>query len=75
MTQVIDIPRNTHERMRVEICEYKGCTYIDLRVWYQVDGGEFKRSSKGVMLRPTQIPEIIQGLTLAAEMVDPQHAR
>ncbi|MCA7084064.1 transcriptional coactivator p15/PC4 family protein [Cupriavidus sp. DB3] len=74
MTALLDIERNSSERLRVEICEYKGKTYIDLRVWF-LDRDEYKRSSKGVMLRPTQVPQIIQGLMLATQAVDPNGGR
>lgn len=75
MTALLDIERNTSERLRVEVCEYKGRTYIDLRVWFLADQKEYKRSSKGVMLRPEQVPQIIQGLMLAAQAVDPNGRR
>jgi hypothetical protein len=70
-TVFVDIRRSDSERLRVAISEFKGRTYVDLRVWYSTDAGELKPSSKGVSLKPSQIPEVVQGLLLAANAFDP----
>ncbi len=69
---IMDIARSDSERLRVTVSQYRGRTFIDLRVWYSAEGGEYKPSGKGVTIRPNQVPEILQGLRLAAEAIDPQ---
>ncbi|MBB5420804.1 transcriptional coactivator p15/PC4 family protein [Paraburkholderia atlantica] len=69
----LDLQKNDSERLRVIVKEYRGRTYIDLRVWYLSNGG-YSPSQKGVTLRPTQVTEIVQGLMLAAQSFDPKEA-
>lgn len=72
-TVFLDVEKNDSERLRVIVKEYRGRTYIDLRVWYSSNGG-YSPSQKGVTLRPTQVTEIVQGLMLAAQSFDPKEA-
>ena len=75
MTYLLDLQKNSRERLRVQVKEYKGLTYVDLRVWYIGEDGEFAPSSKGVMLKPCHVVEVAQGLMLASQAVDPQGGR
>ena len=71
----LDLQKNSRERLRVQMKEYKGLTYVDLRVWYVGEDGEYAPSGKGVMLRPCQVVEVAQGLLLAGQAIDPQKRR
>ncbi len=66
--------KNPSERLRVDVKEYRGNTYIDIRVWYAAEGGEYRPSSKGVTFKPMLAPELMRGLALAARAVDPKGA-
>ncbi|RAS35856.1 transcriptional coactivator p15/PC4 family protein [Paraburkholderia bryophila] len=70
----LDIRKSDSERLRITVSEYRGRTFIDLRVWYSVDSGEFKPGRAGVSLRPYQIAEVTQGLLLASRAIDPRGA-
>jgi Transcriptional Coactivator p15 (PC4) len=70
----LDIRRSDSERLRITISEYRGRTFVDLRVWYSTDSGEFKPGRAGVTLRPEQIPEVCQSLVLAARAIDSKGA-
>ncbi|WP_144142635.1 transcriptional coactivator p15/PC4 family protein [Paraburkholderia sp. BCC1884] len=70
----LDIRKSDSERLRVTISEYRGRSFIDLRVWYVTESGEFKPGRAGITLRPDQIPEITQGLLLASRAIDPKGA-
>jgi len=54
---VASIPRNTNEEIRVSICEFRGYTFIDVRVHFY-DGGEWRPTRKGVTLPPEMYPEL-----------------
>ncbi|WOD18964.1 transcriptional coactivator p15/PC4 family protein [Paraburkholderia kirstenboschensis] len=73
-TAFIDLRKSDSERLRITISEYRGRTLVDLRVWYSTESGEFKPGRAGVSLRPDQVPEIVQGLMLAARAIDPKGA-
>jgi hypothetical protein len=73
-TQFLDLRKSDSERLRIQVKEYRGRTYIDLRTWYVAEDGEYRPSSKGVTIKPTQVPEVVQGLLLAARAFDPTGA-
>ena len=67
-----EIQKSSTQRLRVEVTEFHGSTYIDLRIWVAAAGGEWKPSGRGVSMRPSQIAQVVQGLLLAARSVDSQ---
>lgn len=69
---LLEIQKNSTERLRIEITEYRGVTFVDLRTWYVDGSGDYKPSSKGVTIRPGQVAEVVQGLMLAARAVGAQ---
>ncbi|MBB6581896.1 transcriptional coactivator p15/PC4 family protein [Ralstonia solanacearum] len=69
-TSFLDLQKNNRERLRIEVKEYKGLTYVDLRVWFVGENGEYAPSSKGVMLKPRHVVEVAQGLLLASQAAD-----
>ncbi len=70
----LDIRKSDSERIRINISDYRGRTFIDLRVWYSTENGEFKPGRAGVSLRPDQIAEVVQGLLVASRAIDPKGA-
>lgn len=50
------------DTLRVSTSEFKGTTYVDVRVWYRDREGELRPSSKGVSLRPDAIAAVIEAL-------------
>ncbi|MBE7412474.1 MAG: transcriptional coactivator p15/PC4 family protein [Leptospiraceae bacterium] len=47
-----DIDKGKGEIIRVEISEYKGKSYLNLRVWYTDKEGELKPTQKGIAIPP-----------------------
>jgi len=70
-TPVLDIQKNARERVRISLMEFRGSPYIDVRVWFVAPGGEYKATSKGVTIRPNQVAQLLQGLMLASQMLEP----
>lgn len=62
-----EIERNPTERLRVSLENFKGRDYIDLRIYYQEDNGEWKPTKKGVTVSPEKIDEIISFFSKAKE--------
>ncbi|MFM0058690.1 transcriptional coactivator p15/PC4 family protein [Paraburkholderia phytofirmans] len=73
-TFILEVQKNLRERVRVGLSRYRGREYVEIRVWYVDGAGEFQPSRQGVMLKPSLLPQLIQGLTLAARASDPKEA-
>ncbi len=70
----LDIRKSDGERLRINISDYRGRSFIDLRVWYSTESGEYKPGRAGVSLRPDQVAQVVQGLLVASRAVDPKGA-
>ena len=47
------IDRNDRERLQIAINEYKGKSYLDLRIFYTTDNGDsWRPTQKGVTVAP-----------------------
>lgn len=62
-----EIERNATERLRVSQESYKGKDYLDIRIYYQDDAGEWKPTKKGVTVSPDRFEEFAQIIQKAAE--------
>lgn len=63
MQKVIkDIEKNANNKIRISITEFKGNNYIDLRVYYEDDAGEYKPTKKGITFTPELISQVIESL-------------
>src|SRR6185436_8653608 len=47
---IANLPKGSGEEVRVSLGEFKGKQYIDLRVYFENDDGEWKPTKKGVAL-------------------------
>lgn len=64
--QIATIEKNALEEIRVGFQDYKGKTYLDVRVYAEFDGAtEHKPTKKGVTLRPDMINGMIDALQKA----------
>jgi hypothetical protein len=50
------------EIIRVEVTEYKGSYYLNLRVWYTDKDGELKPTQKGIAISPDLYPELKEAI-------------
>jgi hypothetical protein len=48
-----DLKKNDAEIIRLEITEYRGEQYLNIRIWYLDKDGEWKPTKKGVAIRPS----------------------
>jgi hypothetical protein len=51
-------PKNPLEEIRSSITTFKGKQYVDIRIYYKGDDGEFHPSKKGVTLSVELFPEL-----------------
>ena len=66
MAIIRDIDKGNGEIFRVEITEYRGNNYLNIRTWYQDrDSGEYKPTQKGVAIRPELFQEVKEAILQA----------
>ncbi len=57
------IERNERERVQIAVNEYKGKSYLDLRIFYTTDGGDsWKPTQKGVTIAPEHLDTLIDAV-------------
>jgi len=67
MSIIQDIDKGGGEIIRVEITEFKGTQYLNLRVWYtDAESGEYKPTKKGIAVKP-ELYQALKEAVLAAE--------
>jgi len=59
---IADIEKNNKERIRVILTEYHGHKFIDCRVYFQDDQGEWHPTKKGISLSGDVVDEVIEAL-------------
>jgi hypothetical protein len=55
-----EISKNSTERIRVSISEYRGYTFLDVRVYYEDDSGEWRPTKKGITVSKDNIESLIK---------------
>ncbi|ROQ90975.1 transcriptional coactivator p15/PC4 family protein [Desulfosoma caldarium] len=50
--------KNALEEIRVALNVFRGKEYIDIRIYYKGDDGEYRPSKKGVTLSPELLPDL-----------------
>jgi len=62
-------PKNPLEEIRVSLTEFKKKQYIDLRVYYKGDDGEYHPSKKGITVSLDLFPDLVEAIEKARELV------
>lgn len=60
--------RGEGEEVRVSIGEYKDKKYLDIRYYFEMNG-EMKPTKKGITIRPRELPEFIEMVTRADDIL------
>lgn len=66
---VYSFPKNPLEEVRASITVFKGKQYVDLRIYYKGDDGEFRPSKKGLTLSLDLFSELEQAVQKLSEVV------
>ena len=66
-----EIQKNSKEKIIASINEFKGNTFVDLRVHYEEEGsGEYKPTKKGIAISAKNIDGIINLLEMGKEEIN-----
>ncbi len=66
---VYTFPKNPLEEVRASITVFKGKQYVDLRIYYKGDDGEFYPSKKGLTLSLDLFSELEVAVQKLSEVV------
>jgi hypothetical protein len=61
-----DIERGETEVLRISAEEFKGRKYIDVRIYFENEEGEWKPTKKGVTIQPDKVDVFIDLIKKAA---------
>ena len=64
---MISIPKNSREEIQVDVREYKGNRYIDVRVCFEGKDGVIRATVKGVTIRPDLADALADAIRQVAE--------
>ncbi len=67
MVQFGEVLKNSRELIRVIGTEYRGHRFVDLRVYYEAENGEYRPTRKGVALSLETILPVIEFLKEGAK--------
>jgi hypothetical protein len=65
MTVVATLPKNSREEVRVSLTSYRGHQLVDVRVYAGDADAERVPTPKGLALRPSFLPPLIEALRAA----------
>lgn len=67
---ISQVKKNSREVIRISEKEYEGYKFIDLRIYYQdKSDGNWYPTKKGISLTPNTVPEVIEGILKAMEVM------
>ncbi|MBW1974446.1 MAG: transcriptional coactivator p15/PC4 family protein [Deltaproteobacteria bacterium] len=67
---VYSFQKNALEEVRASVTTFKGKNYLDIRVYYKADDGEFKPSRKGITLATSLIDDLEEAVKKLREALD-----
>lgn len=59
---MIEIQKNQKEVYRIEEKEYSGYRFVDVRIWFMADDGDYKPSKKGISFSHDKARDIIEAI-------------
>ncbi len=72
MSYIKDIEKSKTEIIRIEVTEYKGEKYLNIRIWFKdKNTEEFKPTQKGVTIRGNQYEDFKTAIHEAANFLLP----
>jgi hypothetical protein len=71
-TTILEVQKNSRERVRISVDRHRGLDYVVARIWFIDSTGDFKPSRQAISLKPSLVPQLIQGLELAVRAADPR---
>jgi hypothetical protein len=64
-----EIQKNSTEKIQVSTASYKGHNFIDVRVYYEDDNGEWRPTKKGITIAPEKVDDLVNLIKKAKEAI------
>lgn len=64
-----EIQKNSTEKIKVSTESYKGHDFIDVRVYYEDDTGEWRPTKKGIAIASEKVDDLIGLIRKAKEAI------
>ena len=68
--KIAEIAKNPTEKIFISIEEYRGSRFVDCRVYWKNEQGEWKPSKKGIALSDEAIDPVIEALRIASKKLE-----
>lgn len=62
-----EIQKNQKEKIIVSVNEFKGHRYVDLRIHFEGDNGEYVPTKKGISISSKIVEEVVELIVQGAE--------
>ena len=62
MSQIIEIKKNKTNYVQIELREYEGHPYVDIREFYDDEEGRRLPTKKGITFSPKVLDSVVDGL-------------
>jgi len=69
-TFIASFRKNAMEEVRASLSDYKGKTYLDIRVFYRDEEGEWKPTKKGITIAPDLLPELEKAVAALRDAIE-----
>ena len=66
------IRKNAREEVRLQISDYLGSTFLDVRIWSDTGDGEHRPTRKGVTIPLAALPAFVEAVALIGTEVRSQ---
>lgn len=60
-----ELTKNSTEKYLVQVRDYRGREFIDLRVYYMDDRGEWCPTKKGITITPDKVSSLVELIQMA----------
>ena len=70
MQQIIEIKKNKSNYVQIELREYEGHEYVDVREFYYAEDGKRLPTKKGITFSPRVLEKVIDGLTMLKDQIN-----
>ena len=72
MNQIIEIKKNKTNYVQIELREYEGNPYVDVREFFDAEDGKRLPTKKGITFSPKVLEQVMDGLTMLKDNIDGQ---
>ena len=70
MSQIVEIKKNKTNYVQIELREYEGHPYVDVREFYDAEDGKRLPTKKGITFSPKVLEQVIEGLVQVQNYLD-----